>query len=33
MNINLDYKAFCDIYYHAAEQVADITTSISRLRS
>lgn len=25
MNIDLDYKSFCDIYYKAAEQVADIT--------
>ena len=25
MNIQIDYKSFCDIYYKAAEQVADIT--------
>ena len=25
MNIELDYKSFCDMYYKAAEQVADIT--------
>ena len=25
MNIELDYKTFCDVYYKAAEQVADIT--------
>ena len=25
MIIELDYKSFCDIYYKAAEQVADIT--------
>ncbi len=25
MNIDIDYKTFCDIYYKAAEQVADIT--------
>ena len=25
MNIELDYKSFCDTYYRAAEQVADIT--------
>ena len=24
MIIELDYKSFCDIYYKAAEQVADI---------
>lgn len=25
MNIDLDYKTFCDTYYDAAVQVADIT--------
>ena len=25
MNIELDYKSFCDVYYKPAEQVADIT--------
>lgn len=27
MEINLDYKTFCDLYYKAAEKVADITVA------